>query len=173
MKKILLFVGVGLAVGGALAVAAVLGVLPVPFGPLAEARAAAERAKPPVTVMYPTKERVVNLMDKQTSHYLKVQLTLEFIDTKVKEPPKGDAVKAQQDEFAKDMQGYSAVIEDALTTTLSSKTSSGLLCASESSTRSGFARRPRAALESVRVAVRGRRISPDQAVPSADMVRAR
>jgi flagellar basal body-associated protein FliL len=127
MKKILLFVGVGLAVGGALAVAVVLGMVPVPFGPLAEARAAAERAKPPVTVMYPTKERVVNLMDKQTSHYLKVQLTLEFIDTKVKEPPKGDAVKAQQDEFAKDMQGYSAVIEDALTTTLSSHSSTDLL----------------------------------------------
>jgi flagellar basal body-associated protein FliL len=127
MKKILLFVGVGLAVGGALAVAAVLGVVPVPFGPLAEARAAAERAKPPVTVMYPTKERVVNLMDKQTSHYLKVQLTLEFIDTKLKDPPKGDAVKAQQDDFAKDMQGYSAVIEDALTTTLSSHNSTDLL----------------------------------------------
>ena len=127
MKKIVLFVGVGLVVGGALALAAVLGVLPVPFGPLAEARAAAERAKPPVTVMYPTKERVVNLMDKQTSHYLKVQLTLEFIDTKLKEAPKGDAVKAQQDEFAKDMQGYSAVIEDALTTTLSAHSSSDLL----------------------------------------------
>ena len=127
MKKILLFVGVGLAVGGALAGAVVMGVVPVPFGPLAEARAATERARPPVTVMYPTKERVVNLMDKQTSHYLKVQLTLEFIDTKVKEPPKGEAVKAQQDEFAKDMQGYSAVIEDALTTTLSSKTSTELL----------------------------------------------
>ena len=127
MKKILLFVGIGLAVGGGLAISAVLGVMPVPFGPLAEARAAAERARPPVTVMYPTKERVVNLMDKQTSHYLKVQLTLEFIDTKLKEPPKGDAVKAQQDDFAKDMQGYSAVIEDALTTTLSSKSSSDLL----------------------------------------------
>jgi flagellar basal body-associated protein FliL len=127
MKKILLFVAVGLAIGGLVAVSAVVGVVPVPFGPLAEARAAAERAKPPVTVMYPTKERVVNLMDKQTSHYLKVQLTLEFIDSKVKEPPKGDAVKAQQDDFAKDMQGYSAMIEDALTTTLSSKSSSDLL----------------------------------------------
>jgi flagellar basal body-associated protein FliL len=127
MKKILLFVGVGLAVGGLLAVGAVVGVVPVPFGPLAEARAAAERARPPVTVMYPTKERVVNLMDKQTSHYLKVQLTLEFIDSKLKDPPKGDAVKAQQDEFAKDMQGYSAVIEDSLTTTLSSHSSADLL----------------------------------------------
>jgi len=127
MKKILLFMGVGLAVGGALATSALVGVLPVPFGPLAEAREAAERARPPVTVMYPTKERVVNLLDKQTSHYLKVQLTLEFIDTKLKEPPKGDAVKTQQDDFAKGMAGYTAVIEDALTTTLSSKSSSDLL----------------------------------------------
>ena len=127
MKKILLFVGVGLAVGGALAGAVVMGMVPVPFGPLAEARAAAERARPPVTVMYPTKERVVNLMDKQTSHYLKVQLTLEFIDTKVKEPPKGEAVKAQQDEFAKELAGHAAIIEDALVTTLSSKSSAELL----------------------------------------------
>jgi flagellar basal body-associated protein FliL len=127
MKKILLFVGVGLAVGGVVAVTALVGILPVPFGPLAEARQIAERSRPPVTVMYPTKERVVNLMDKQTTHYLKVQLTLEFIDSKVKDPPKGDAVKAQQDNFAKDMQGYSAVIEDALTTTLSSHSSADLL----------------------------------------------
>ena len=127
MKKILLFVGVGLALGGALAISVVLGLVPVPFGPLAEARQAAERARPPVTVMYPTKERVVNLMDKQTSHYLKAQVTLEFINTKVKDPPRGDGVKVQQDEFAKDMQGYSAMIEDALTTTLSSKSSTDLL----------------------------------------------
>jgi flagellar basal body-associated protein FliL len=104
-----------------------MGVVPLPVGPAAEARAAAEKAKPPVTVMYPTKERVVNLTDKSAAKYLKVALTLEFIDTKLKDPPKGDAVKAQQDDFAKDMQGYSAVIEDALTTTLSSHTSADLL----------------------------------------------
>src|ERR687887_529150 len=108
MIKILVFAGAGLAIGAAVAVSALLGILPVPFGPLAEARQVAEKSRPLVTVMYPTKERVVNLMDKPTSHYLKVQLTLEFIDRKLKAPPKGDAVKAQQDEFAKDMQGYSA-----------------------------------------------------------------
>ena len=129
MIKILAFVGAGLALGGAIAAAVVLGVIPVPFGPLAEARAAAEKAnpKPPVTVMYPTKERVVNLTDKATSRYLKVALTLEFIDHKAKEPPKGEAVKLQQEEFAHEMLGHAAVIEDALVTTLSAKSSTELL----------------------------------------------
>ena len=127
MIKIVAFAGAGLAVGAAVAVTALLGVLPVPFGPLAEARQAAEKARPPVTVMYPTKERVVNLTDRPTPRYLKVQLTLEFIDSKVKEPPKGDTVKAQQEMFARDMSGYSAIIEDALTTTLSSHSSNDLL----------------------------------------------
>ena len=116
-----------LALGAAVAVAIVMGIVPLPFGPAAEARAAAEKAKPPVTVMYPTKERVVNLTDKSTTRYLKVALTLEFIDSKVKDPPKGEAIKAQQDEFAKDISGYSAIIDDALVTTLSAKSSSDLL----------------------------------------------
>src|SRR3954452_20213671 len=116
-----------LALGAAVAVAIVMGMVPLPVGPAAEARAAAEKAKPPVTVMYPTKERVVNLTDKSSSRYLKVALTLEFIDAKVKDPPKGEAIKLQQDEFAKDLSGYSAVIDDALVTTLSSKSSSDLL----------------------------------------------
>src|SRR5919199_5148007 len=127
MIKILAIVGGGLLFGAAVAAVIVLGIVPLPFGPQAEARAALEKAKPPVTVMYPTKERVVNLTDKSAAKYLKVALTLEFIDTKLKDPPKGEAVKLQQDEFAKDMQGYSAVIEDALTTTLSSKSSADLL----------------------------------------------
>jgi flagellar FliL protein len=116
-----------LALGAAVAVAIVMGIIPLPFGPAAEARAAAEKAKPPVTVMYPTKERVVNLTDKSATKYLKVALTLEFIDSKVKDPPKGEAIKLQQDEFAKDISGHSAIIDDALVTTLSSKSSSDLL----------------------------------------------
>src|SRR5207302_987583 len=114
MMKILIFVGAGLALGGALAAAVVMGIIPVPFGPLAEARAAAEKAKPPVTVMYPEKDRVVNLTDKSPAKYLKVALTLEFIDSKMKDPPKGAAVQTQQTEFATEMSGYSAVIDDAL-----------------------------------------------------------
>jgi flagellar FliL protein len=129
MIKILAFVGAGLALGGVLAALVVLGMIPVPFGPLAEARAAAEKAnpKPAVTVMYITKERVVNLTDKASPRYLKVSLALEFIDSKTKEPPKGEAVKVQQEAFAAEMSGYSAIIDDALVTTLAAKGSTDLL----------------------------------------------
>jgi flagellar FliL protein len=127
MIKIVAIIGGALALGAAVAVAIVMGLIPVPFGPAAEARAALEKAKPAVTVMYPTKERVVNLTDKSAAKYLKVSLTLEFIDSKAKDPPKGEAVKLQQDEFAKEMSGHTAVIEDALVTALSSKASADLL----------------------------------------------
>ena len=127
MIKIIAIVGGALALGAAVAFAIVMGFIPLPFGPAAEARAAAEKAKPPVTVMYPTKERIVNLTDKAATKYLKVSLTLEFIDTKLKDPPKGPAVLAQQTEFAAEMSGHTAVIDDALVTTLSSKSSTDLL----------------------------------------------
>jgi flagellar basal body-associated protein FliL len=127
MIKIVGILGGGLLVGAALAVAIVMGLIPLPFGPAAEARAAAEKAKPPVTVMYTAKERVVNLTDKAASKYLKVALTLEFIDSKLKDPPKGAAVTQQQTEFAAEMSPYSAIIDDALVTTLSSRSSTDLL----------------------------------------------
>lgn len=127
MIKIVAIVGGGLALGAAVAIAIVLGLIPIPIGPAAEARAAAEKLKPPVTVMYITKERVVNLTDKAAVKYLKVALTLEFIDTKLKDPPKGAAVLTQQTDFATEMSPYSAVIDDALVNTLSSKASTDLL----------------------------------------------
>src|SRR5690242_16374311 len=127
MIKIVGFLGGGLLLGAAVAAAIVMGLIPVPFGPAAEARAAAEKAKPPVTVMYTTKERVVNLTDKGSPKYLKVSLTLEFIDSKLKDPPKGAAVTTQQTDFAAEMAPYSAVIDDSLVTTLSAKGSGDLL----------------------------------------------
>ena len=127
MIKIIGFIGAGLALGAAVAAAVVMGIIPVPFGPMAEARAAAEKAKPPVTVMYPEKDRVVNLMDKGATKYLKVALTLEFIDRKLKDPPKGAAVATQQADFATEMSGYKDIIDDAVVSTLGSKTSADLL----------------------------------------------
>lgn len=119
--------GGSLLLGAVVAAAIVMGVVPLPFGPAAEARAAAEKSKPPVTVMYPLKEQVVNLSDKSSTKYLKAAVTLEFIDTRLKDPPTGAAVTTQQTEFAADMTPYSAIIQDALVTTLSSKTSADLL----------------------------------------------
>jgi flagellar basal body-associated protein FliL len=127
MIKIVGVIAAALVLGGGVATAILMGMIPVPFGPQAEARAAAEKAKPPVTVMYMTKERVVNLTDKAASKYLKVAMTLEFIDSKLKDPPKGPAVATQQTEFAAEMSPYSAIIDDALVTTLSSKGSADLL----------------------------------------------
>jgi flagellar basal body-associated protein FliL len=127
MIKIVALIGVVLLICGGLAATVVMGVIPVPFGPLAEARAAAEKAKPPVTVMYVIKERVVNLTDKAASKYLKISLSLEFIDTKLKDPPKGAAVLVQQTDFAGEMSPYSAIIDDALGTTLSARSSADLI----------------------------------------------
>jgi flagellar basal body-associated protein FliL len=127
MIKIIGILAGSLLLGAAVAAAIVMGAIPVPIGPAAEARAAAEKAKPPVTVMYPLKEQVVNLSDKSASKYLKAAVTLEFIDSKMKDPPQGAAVTAQQTEFAADMTPYSAIIQDAIVSTLSGKTSTDLL----------------------------------------------
>jgi flagellar FliL protein len=127
MIKIVVILGGGLVLGAAVAAIIVLGIVPLPFGPGADARAAADKLKPPVTVMYPTKERVVNLTDKAASKYLKVALTLEFIDNKLKDPPAAAAVPQQQADFAAEMSPHSAIIEDVLVTTLSAKSSADLL----------------------------------------------
>ncbi len=127
LVKLIGVAGIGLAAGLAIVALVLTGLIPIPFGPMAEARAMAERYRPPVTVMYPTKERVVNLADRDTPRFLKVQVTLEFIDRGMKEPPKGEAVKAQQEHFAADMSGYTAIIEDTMTMVLSSKTATQLL----------------------------------------------
>ena len=127
MIKIIGILGGSLVLGAAVAAAIVMGLVPLPFGPAADARAAAEKAKPPVTVMYPIKEQVVNLSDKNATKYLKAAVTLEFIDTKLKDPPVGAAVTQQQTDFAADMTPYAAIVQDALVTTLSSKSSTDLL----------------------------------------------
>ncbi len=127
MIKVIGIMGGGLLLGAAVAAAIVMGILPLPFGPAAEARAALEKSKPPVTVMYPTKEQVVNLADKTATKYLKVDVTLEFVDDKYKDPPVGAAVTQQQTDFAADLTPYTQVIQDALVSTLSSKTSADLL----------------------------------------------
>lgn len=117
-----------LLVGGAVG-ASFLGVLPIAVVPKSAVAAAATVEKPPVTVMYPTGERIVNLTDTPTMRYLKVDATLEFIDHKLKDPPVGPAIKTEQDAFAGDLTAYTAVINDTLTTVFSSHSSAELLTA--------------------------------------------
>jgi flagellar FliL protein len=125
IKGILIMAVVGLLVGLGGTVAVLFGIVPV--GPVAEAKALAEKAKPPVTVMYVVKEKVINLADTARPRYLKVQVTLEFIDHKLKAPPKGEEVKKQQEEFAKEMAGYAPIIEDKIGSVISKKSSTELL----------------------------------------------
>jgi|GEM_PF-1508320 flagellar FliL protein len=81
-----------------------------------------------VGILYPTRERVVNLADSGAFRYLKIQVVLELAEPKAKpEQLKGDAYKKKQDELAKDMAARSALIEDQLTTILTSKTSAQLM----------------------------------------------
>ena len=130
MKRILLLAIPALLIGAGVVATLVFGLVPVPgVTPLLGRPATPEPPKPVVTVMFPTKERVVNLSDPGTMRYLKVQATLEFVDTARRDPPKGDEVQAQQEAFAKEMQAYTAVLEDRLTTVLSAKTSADLQAA--------------------------------------------
>lgn len=130
MKRLLTVFGIivlAVVTSGGIVALVLSGVLPVPFGPMAEARAASEQARPAVTVMYAMKERVVNLADTGSPRYLKVQVTLEFIDQSRKEPPKGEAIKQQQEAFSKEIAAHSAILEDKLTMVFSSQHSSDLL----------------------------------------------
>lgn len=77
---------------------------------------------------YTLPERVVNLADDGTYHYLKIQLTLEFVDPKHREGElKGNALKQQEDALAAELAPTRPAIEDFLITTLSAKTSAELL----------------------------------------------
>lgn len=86
--------------------------------------------KPYPALPYATRERVVNLADKGGYRYLKVEVVLDVVipHSKPGDPlPKGAAVKEVQDEIALELTPFKPRIEDAITTTLSSKTSEELM----------------------------------------------
>jgi len=81
-------------------------------------------------IMYTTGERVLNLADRGGMRYLKVQVVLEFA-------PSGDrnkggtldpeTYKKKQEELRQELLGRAAMIDDQITTILSSKTSTELM----------------------------------------------
>lgn len=88
-----------------------------------------ETAKPERRgLMYSTKERVVNLADTGGFRYLKTEIVLELeLPAKEAENLKGEAYKKRQEELAKEMAPLAPVIDDAITTVLTTKRSTELL----------------------------------------------
>jgi flagellar FliL protein len=91
--------------------------------------AAVEKELPPVGIMFPLRDRVVNLTDPGMMRYLKVGVTLDIKDPKLKEPPKGEEYKKKQEHLTVEMKGHLPQIEDQVTVILSSKSSGELISA--------------------------------------------
>ncbi len=85
----------------------------------------------PKTVMYTTKERVVNLGDPGTLRYLKTEVVLELSipakEAKDFENLKGEEMKKKQEELAAEFAPVTPALSDIITTTLSSKKAADLL----------------------------------------------
>ncbi len=77
-------------------------------------------------MIYAMKERVFNLADNGGLQYAKLELALEF-DVPDAKGLKGEAYKKRQDEFVKEMAGRRPLMEDILTTTVSTKSSDQLV----------------------------------------------
>lgn len=88
----------------------------------AEPTPSPKEATPEPGIMYALNERIVNLADTGSFHYLKSQIVLEF-DLPDAKNLKADAYKKRQEEFAKEMQSWRPRIDDLVTTVLGSKTS--------------------------------------------------
>lgn len=144
IKMIGLAVGVVVALGGAFVVGSIdpLGMRGAPTAKAkqhakdakaAEEEPAEEESGPPKikTVMYSTKERVVNLADPGGFRYLKTEVVLELVlsakERKTWEGLKGEAMKKAQEEFALEYAPITPAISDIITTTLGSKKASELL----------------------------------------------
>ncbi len=137
-KKIAIIIGAMALVAGAMAGLFVLPMSPLTGSPLV-ALGAGARPSPDATqtqehlkaskeatsepgLMYPMKERIVNLADTGAFHYLKSEVVLEFQVTDAKNL-KGEALKKRQEEFVKEMANRRPKLDDILTNVLSSKTS--------------------------------------------------
>jgi flagellar basal body-associated protein FliL len=82
----------------------------------------------PGTIPYALPERVVNLADRSGFRYLKIQITLEFVDPNHRPGElSGDALTQQETTLSQGLAPYDPAVEDFLITTLTSQTASDLL----------------------------------------------
>jgi len=85
---------------------------------------------PIVGLMFPTKERVVNLSDSGGYRYLKTEVIIELgLPAKELEGIGAEAYKKKQEVIAKELAPITPLLDDAMTTLLSSKKASDLLTA--------------------------------------------
>jgi flagellar protein FliL len=97
-------------------------------GHAAETEAPAKAEPPASGIMYTTTEKVVNLADRGGMRYLKVQVALEMAPIGEKVGTlNAEAYKKKQDDIKKELSGKSAIIEDQITTILSSRTGTELV----------------------------------------------
>jgi len=82
----------------------------------------------PALVDYTLPEKVVNLADSPSYHYLKIQITLEFADpTHRQDQLTGDVLTQREAEYSQLVAPYLPAMNDFLITTVTSKTSTDLL----------------------------------------------
>ena len=122
-------VGLILGAGGLLGATVAFGGS-LPFVPQKESVAAVATPAPEATgVLYPTRERIVNLADTGILRYLKTTIVLEVFDP---ENPTGAVKSAEtkgKEELPKDLKPKAVVIEDKITAILSAKTATELMTA--------------------------------------------
>ena len=101
------------------------------FPPGAKAEAAATPAPQvePHGVLYPTRERIVNLSDNGILRYLKTTIVLEISDPEAAKGGVGsdDHAKKGPPELPKDLKNKAAMIEDKITAVLTAKTATELM----------------------------------------------
>ncbi len=125
-KIILLALGLALGAGVAVGVTVVFGQSLGITGGVAETKIRYVE-KPKVSIMVPMRERIVNLSDSNSMRYLKATLVLEMVDYQSKEQPKGEEYTKRQTELKKDMASSLPLIDDEITSILTSKTSADLM----------------------------------------------
>ncbi len=95
----------------------------LPFAKKPAAAAEAKPKEPEHGMMYPMKERIVNLADPGVMRYLKTTIVLELAHHGDAPLPKGDEYKKKQDELVKEMKAHAPIIEDQINVILTAKTS--------------------------------------------------
>jgi flagellar FliL protein len=125
-KIVLLVLGLAVGIGMAAGVVIMFGQSLGLTGGVAETKIRYVE-KPKVSIMEPMRERIVNLADSNSMRYLKATLVLEMVDFQSKEQPKGEEYTKRQTEMKKEMAGSLPLIDDEITSILTSKSSAELM----------------------------------------------